>query len=138
MEEKTNSVKYFGYTIEYIDDLDLINKALEVYATLERVGKDNTFLRPRLLSVLSFYMLYGFSADTKRLIVDSLGITMKNLNQINAELNKHECIVRCPRNFRKQHLCEALQALKDYLFSDSVVKAVIIPFVKATPGIDAE
>lgn len=127
---KGNNINVYGFSIGYKDNLDLLRKVLKIYATVTNIDKSENFLRPKLVDVLSFYILLGYSKKTKSIILESLGITVKNLNQINSELNKKKYLVRDIHNFRKQHLSQELNNLKNYFINEEYSKIFLVKFRK--------
>lgn len=104
----------YGFGIEYVDDLDLMQKAVTIYTTLVNVKSGDKYLRPMLANVLSYYLLHGYSNDTKQLVLDTLDIKKDNLNQINCELQKKGYLERDSGNYRKKNLSSRLDGFKDF------------------------
>lgn len=109
-----DNLKVYGFTIDYVDDLDLMQKAVTLYTTMINVKAGDKYLRPKLAIVLSFYLLHGFSDETKEIILDTLGIKRDNLNQINCELQKKGYLVRDEGNYRKKNLSEKLSGFQEF------------------------
>ena len=124
------SLNIYGIPLVYRDKLDLLKKVLKVYATLINVNKKGNYLRPRLVDVLAFYILFGYNKETKILIMESLKMDVKNLNQINSELSKKKFLIRDSNNFTKKHISKELDELKNYFLSDDLSKVFAIKFVK--------
>lgn len=122
------SINVYGYPVDYSDELDLLRKVLKVHAVVTNIDKDENFLRPMLVKVLSFYILWGYSKETKEIIMDSLEITQKNLNQINSELTKKKYLVRDTHNFRKKYLSKELTMLKNYFLEGDYKKVFLVRF----------
>jgi hypothetical protein len=133
-------LKVYGFNIEYKDKLDLLQKALEIYAALINITKDNVYLRPKLVKVLAFYMLFDYSNETKDIIRNSLGKKLhsgevvpmdeKNLNQINCELTSKGFLIRDRNNMRKKHLSNETKILKEYFLSGDYMKIFMTKFTK--------
>lgn len=121
-------LKIFGFKITYSDELDLMRKVLNLYAKVINIDKNENFLSPRLINVLSFYVLKGYSSETKTLILDSLGINTTNLNQINAELTRKLFLKMDAYNFRKKHLSDSLIKLREYFLEGEYDKLFMINF----------
>lgn len=115
----------FGYSISSKGDLDLINKLLNIYSAIQ----GDKFLRPKLISVLAFYIKFDYSVDTKKMIMDSLDIKVENLNQINAELTKKGCLMRDSRNFKKKHLSDDMISLRNYFLAGDYSKILLVKFL---------
>ena len=116
----------FGYTISSKGDLDLLTRVLNIYSVIQ----GEKFLRPKLVSVLVFYIKLGYSVATKDIIKESLGIKVENLNQINAELTKKGCLVRDSRNFKLKHLSEDMKELRKYFLEGDFSKILLVKFKK--------
>jgi hypothetical protein len=125
-----NGYKIHGSRVEYSDDLDLMKKVLNIYAKIINIDRDDNFLSPRLVNVLSFYMLRGYSKETKKLILESLDINVANLNQINAELTRKGCLERDKYNHSHKNLSPSLEELKNYLMEDAPAKVFVVRFDK--------
>lgn len=123
-----NKINVYGFPVVYNDQLDLLRKVLKIHAVVTNIEKDENFLRPKLVDVLSFYILMGYSSETKDIILESLDITTKNLNQINSELKKKKCLVVDIHNFRNKHLSEELKQLKNYFLEGDYSKIFLIKF----------
>ena len=118
----------YGLNIDFKDRLDLLKKILKLHALVTNINKAENYLRPKLVDVLSFYILRGYSKETKDLILASLGITGKNLNQINSELTKKKYLIRDNNNFRKKHLSQELKVLRDYFLEGEYNKIYLVKF----------
>lgn len=121
----TTEQPIFGYTVTSKGRLDLLNKMLNIYSAIQ----GEKFLRPKLISVLAFYVQFGYSVETKSLIMDSLGIKVENLNQINAELTKKGCLVRDSMNFKLKHLSSDMMELKNYFLKGDYSKILLVKFL---------
>lgn len=113
-----NDFNVYGFTLDYKDNWLLVRQILRIYALVTNINKGDNFLRSRLADVLSFYILFDYSKETKNLIIKSLKITNKNLNQINAELTEKKFLIRDLHNFRKKHLSKDLVSLKKYFLDE--------------------
>ena len=121
----------YGIKISYKDDLDLIKKVLTIFASLTNLNKEENYLRPRLIEVLSFYILMDFNKETKNMIIESLDINNTNLNQINSELGRKGYLIRDSRNMRNYHLSDDLKMLKEYFIKQQTANAFLIPLKKS-------
>ena len=55
------SVNVYGIPIKYKDKLDLLKKVLRIYASVININTKKNYLRPRLVDVLAFYILFGYN-----------------------------------------------------------------------------
>lgn len=121
---------YFSLNINYTDKIDLIKKAIKVYACVDNMNRNGSFLSERAINVLSFYIVYGYSKETKNKIKEVLGISTENLNQINSILTKNGFLIRSNFNFRVNKVCDDLNNLGRYLLHKKIVdKEMSINFV---------
>ena len=121
----------YGYTLGFSTRLDLMKKAVTVFATLEAIKHGEVKIRKKLIDVLTFYALNGYELKTKRMITETLKISTDNLTQINAELTKSGYLIRDKNNFRKKTLHPDLERLKNIFIPESPLKckrAIIIKF----------
>lgn len=89
-----------------------------MYALMINLKVGKIYLRPKLVEILAFYILKGYSDETKNLILKTLNITRQNLNQINAELTRKGYLRIDQRSYRKKYLSPAMLQIKEY-FMDS-------------------
>lgn len=84
------SSKSPSYTLPPIEaktPIDFVEKILDIYLIHGvKVGSVKKKLSPKLLRILSFYILYGYTKEAKKIIVDSMDITYPILNSANKEL----------------------------------------------------
>lgn len=124
------SVNVYGIPITYKDKLDLLKKVLRIYASVININTNKNYLRPRLVDVLAFYILFGYTKDTKKLILESLKMDIKNLNQINSELTKKKFLIRDANNFTKKHISKELEGLNDYFILKKTNNIFLVKFIK--------
>jgi hypothetical protein len=127
-EKKIDNV--YAYPVKTESRLDLMKKAVAIFATLERVRTGKVKIRRKLEDVLAFYALNGYNPDTKKMIIETLGISADNLTQINAELTRNGYLIRDKNNFRKKYLHPDILRLKETLASPVIDtrKAILIYF----------
>ena len=104
---------------EYKDSLDKLTKVLQLYALMINLKVGKIYLRPKLVEVLAFYILKGYGDKTKETIINTLGITKPNLNQINSELTKKGYLRIDQRSYRKKYLSPAMLQIKDYFLNNN-------------------
>lgn len=105
----------FGFTVTYEDRLELCLKAVKTYVHFRTLEDENNALSPRPLEFLSYYVLEGYSDETKNFMKKALGITSKNVNTVNTKLSNKGYLVNDRFNFTKKHLSPELKELKNYI-----------------------
>lgn len=123
-----NDIKLYGMKVSYTDELDLMQKVLNLYSKVINISSTENFLRPRHVSVLAFYLLKGYTNETKKLVLDSLEISVANLNQINAELTKKGFLIRGHSNYSEKFLSKGLESLKEYFMNREFNKLFMVSF----------
>jgi hypothetical protein len=93
---KLPNIQTFNITVGYNDDIDLIQKFLQLYlAGLSLSDVTGKFhVRKKLVEVLTLYVYNGYSDKTKELVRGSASVSYFNLNQINSELSNMNLLVR--------------------------------------------
>ena len=86
-------------------------RCIKLYVILNDIKK----LTGRKLEVLAYYLIRGYSKDTKKVILNGLNITDSNLNNINHELRKMGVIKRVGYNQSKNEVSEDLLAFKKFI-----------------------
>lgn len=120
----------YAYPVAFRDKLDLLRKVLRVYALVTNIEEEENYLRPRLVDVLSFYILRGYNNETTDLILESLDIKKSNLTQINSELRRKGFLVRDTHNFRKNTVSEEMRLLCEHFIDTKDRKIFLIDFQK--------
>ena len=121
------TVKLYSIDIKFKDSIDLLQKVLTLYSAGVHLNRNNENLRPRLIQILAFYVLKGYSSETKDLILDSIPELKKsNLNQINSDLLKLGYLEKGRYKNDERTLSKPLLELKQYLEKDSNGKPFII------------
>ena len=124
---KNLDVEIIGYKVNSVDKFELVRRVLRAVSTVR-----DEKIRPAILYVLSFYIIYGYSSETRDLIVDALGITRKNLNQSNAILTKLGYLLVNPNNLKDKLLSKEMLKLKDYFVDRKTPKIMMIKFNNTT------
>lgn len=130
-KKETPVTPTYGYPLKFGSRLDLMRKAVAVFATLEALKHGEVKIRKKLIDVLTFYALNGYDLKTKKMITETLKISADNLTQINAELTKSGYLIRDRNNFRKKTLHPDLERLKNVFITDSPIsckRAIVIRF----------
>lgn len=112
----------YAFNSKYTDKLELIRKVLTLNTMVKYVNGGDDKFRPMLINVMSFYCIYGYNDETKDLVIDSLNINRKNLNQINSQLTKAGYLVKDTRNYKRKNLSKEMEAIVDYFVKDDTRK----------------
>lgn len=86
-------------------------RCIQMYAILKNIEK----LSGRKLEVLVYYLIYGYSKQTKDDVIKELKMTDSNLNNINHRLRKMGLINIYGTNFTKNEVSKELIAFKDFI-----------------------
>ncbi len=105
----------YGLTVTYEDKLDLYLKAVKTYVHIKSLFNEELSLSNRPLEFLSYYMLEGYSGETKEFMMKSMGIKTKNINTVNRNLTMKGYLVPDMYNMNIKHLNKELQLLKEYI-----------------------
>ncbi len=106
-------MKVFSTNLTFKHKLDLIQQVLLFYSLSRRIPDVDCKLRPKLIVVLSYYILNGYNDETKEMI-QNLGINKLLLNQMNSELTRKKYLITDTKNLRKKHLAEDIKNLSEY------------------------
>ena len=94
--------------------IEEIIRCIKLYVILKGIKK----LTGRKLEVLAYYLQDGFSKDTKKDIINLVGITDSNLNNINHELRKMGVIQRVGYNNSNNEVNPDLLQFKKFIIDD--------------------
>lgn len=124
--------KVYGLINKYDNYHELLQNFLIMYSVSINLNNPNNHLKPRLSNVLSYYVLKGYSEETKKIILDSKeGLSRKHLNQINCELQKQGYLHPHKHNENRREVDKSLLELKEYLEMTKDDKPLlIIQFLK--------
>ena len=95
----------------YNNEIDLVDKLLSLYS-ITRKSKKNQ-LRKFEKDILIYYMRFGYSAATKKLIQDELGKSKDSITQATFYLAKKGYLDQNPTNFSKKKLSKDLVRFKE-------------------------
>jgi hypothetical protein len=124
-------MKIYNIDIPYKNTYELVKSFLNIYTTSMSDIDENLKLRPKLIEVLSYYILYGYSDETKEMIIDSVdNMNILNLNQINSELQRKKYLVKDRYKNSLRHLSDSLNSLRLYLNDKSDKKVLLISYSK--------
>lgn len=115
----------YANRIHSTSDLDKVNRIVSIFSIIKNGNLGYTHIRPRCVEVLSYYILFGYSKSTKNLIHET-GITDKNLNQINSELQKKGYLIKDRGNLHNRHLAEELVTIRKYFMDEDIKKKLYV------------
>lgn len=119
----------YSLNITSKNSYDTVKAFLAVYSALEGEANKSLKLRPKLLEILTYYILYGYNDDTKGIILSSIqNMNMYNLNQNNSELQRKGFLIKDKMLSKVKHLNPTLEKIRSYLKSEDVDKAMFIKF----------
>jgi len=95
------------------NDFDLLSKVIRIYSVIKLGDGLKQSLEKNEEKVLVYYLKYGYSKDTKKLILEDLDIKSTYLNTVNCKLDKKGYLIKDKRNKQKKHLSEGLKKLKE-------------------------
>jgi len=109
----TLSELMFPSMCRYKNEVDFIDKLVSIFAIINL--KEGEKLRNFEKDVLNYYVRYGYSRTTKKLITEELGKSPATITQATFYLKKLGFVVDSKTNFSDKHLCEDLQSISDAL-----------------------
>lgn len=118
--------KLYGYHSNFTDKFELIKKVLTLNSVIKSINGRETRLRPALINILAFYCLYGYSEDTKKIILDTLDMNRKHLNQINSQLTKQGYLVKDTKRYNNRTLSPEMIELINYFFDENNKNKVLM------------
>lgn len=121
----------FGFKLNYDNSYQLLFNFLQIYSTAQNIVNGDNYLRPRLIEILAYYMLKGYSNETKDYIIENeRGLNRTNLNQINCELTNKGFLKRDRFKYHTRTLAKELIELKDYVLNNKETPIFTILFKK--------
>ncbi len=123
-------MKVFSTKLIFKHKLDLIQQVLLFYSLSRRISDVDCKLRPKLIVVLSYYILNGYNDQTKEMILD-LGMNKLLLNQMNSELTRKKYLITDTKNLRKKHLANDIKNLSEYFTNSDSPNIFAIKFEHA-------
>lgn len=113
-----NNKSHFNKS-SYKNDMELLSKVIKIFSILKlntSLKKDDEGIKEPLENneerVLVYYLKHGYSKETKKMIVDDLGIKSTYLNTVNCKLDKKGYLIKDKNNKQKKHLCKGLEDLR--------------------------
>lgn len=124
----TKEDKVFAILVKPKNDLDAVLGMVSIYCAAKSLKSGTKNLRRKLVSLLAYYVKYGYGKETKKIVVESLRITALNVNSMNTELTKKGYLINDKNNFHKKHLSEELQQLRALYMKGGDLKMVTTVF----------
>lgn len=103
-------------SILYEDRIDLIKKVLVVYNAMAELKKWPVVC-PRHMDLVSYYLCYGYSNDTKKLFIDNFEKTSNSISVMDSELRSRGLLVDKGGNYKTRDLSDRLKAVRAYFAS---------------------
>lgn len=102
--------------VSFSNSYELHRYFLGVYQTLIKTDNGKDYLRPRLIEVMSYYLLFGYSDDTKKMILEQVpDVNYNNLKQINSELQQKGLLDKDKFINNKRYISDSLINMQDYV-----------------------
>jgi len=109
----------YVFNLPYENKHELFLHFITLYGVCQNLAKGKNYLRPKLAEVLTYYVVMGYSDETKKYIVDNHEkMNYGNLNNINSQLTKKGYLVTDKYRAHFKHLSTELQTMKDYIEND--------------------
>jgi len=113
------------------NDIDKLTKVLSIFSMIKNfnVGKTDkrVHLRAQVVRVLAYYMLFGYSTETKELL-EAAGFSKANVHMINSELRSLGYLLKDPKNFHNGFLSDEILRIRDYFMQQG--KLFVIEIVE--------
>lgn len=101
----------------YDTRLDMIQMFLKIYnGYLEAIGKDT--VTDRSICLLSFYINYGYSDDTRSKYIDSMGTSRAYVSVLDNELKRRGFLVDKNNSFKNRRLSMDMMNIRNYFVLD--------------------
>lgn len=113
---KHGNPKTFMTSILYEDRIDLIKKMLVVYNAIADLKKWPSVC-PRHMDIVSYYLCYGYSDNTKRLFSENFGKSSNAVSVMDSELKSRGLLVDKGGNYKTRDLSDRLNAIRSYFAS---------------------
>lgn len=94
--------------IPYKSDLDKIEKVLNVYSTIKGIQ-----FREFEKVILKYYLVYGYSKETKRIIQEDLGKKEGNIRVVDTSLREKGFLNKGTANLRKSRLSDDMEQIRE-------------------------
>ena len=109
----------------YKNEIDFVDKLITIYSVI--LMKDSGKLRKFEKDVLNYYIRFGYSSNTKKIITKELGKSPDTITQATFYLKKKGYLVDSRTNLSKKNLNKDLQTIRD-AFIDGNKKILVVGF----------
>lgn len=107
----------------YKNQIDYVNKLITIYS-ITKMDMDNQ-LRTFEKDVLNYYMRFGYSTDTKKLIRKNLGKNLDTITQATFYLSKKGYLVQSKKNFSQKELNKDLERIRrNFILGDKKILSI--------------
>jgi hypothetical protein len=108
-------VNIYQIEIKSKNEFEVLQNLVTVYSCYKTItGWKHKMLRQKLVLLLSIYIKYGYSKDSKNRACEMLDLKKTNLNCLNSELRDGGFLIKGTMNVRDSFLNPELQELSDY------------------------
>lgn len=122
-ETNLKNLQMYPLICNYKDSIDFVDKLLTIYSVIA-MDKDSQ-LRKFEKDVLAYYIRFGYSSNTKKMIEGDLGKSSETITQATFYLKKKGYLVDSKTNMSRKNLNKDLQRLRDnFINSNSKLMAV--------------
>ena len=118
---------------QYKNDMELLSKVIKIFSIIKldtSLGEDDEGIKEPLENneerVLVYYLKHGYSKETKKMVVEDLGIKSTYLNTVNCKLDKKGYLIKDKNNKQKKHLCKGLEKLRESFMKNSANSYIIV------------
>lgn len=121
--------KCLSFNVTYKSQIDLAEKCLYQYSATEIERSD--VLTPTLVRVLSYYILFGYSSDTREMVCRDLKMRKSYVDNTNCKLRKYGYLVDPYESKSMRKLSRKMEDISDYIKSvikDGSTPAIVFTF----------
>jgi hypothetical protein len=122
--QKNKDIVYADWCV-YKNEIDFVDKLLDIYSVV-KMDSDNQ-LRKFEKDVLSYYIRFGYSTETKKMINKKLDKSKATITQATFYLSKKGYLIPSKTNLSQKKLNSDLQRLRDS-FIDGNKKILALGF----------
>lgn len=110
---------YLAKEVGVDNDINRIVKIVYLFSCHRKMmGLSSNVLREKLILLISIYIKYGYSKESKVTAAKLLGVDKPAINSMNLELRRSNFLTKDKMNTRKNSLHPDLEKLKEYIDSN--------------------